>query len=106
MMLDLGEQRDRKLLPEAAVDFRHHPLRSSRLMSGLQIVLFQEVVVQIDSVDEAAPGLVCLFYGDEKWALHRFSIAWGLALGPHSKGSSSAVCRALLQTGGRQSWIS
>jgi len=27
------------------------------------------VVVQIDSVEEAAPGLDCLFSGDEKWVL-------------------------------------
>ena len=103
MMLDLGEQRDPKLLLEAAVDSRHHPLRSSRLMSGLQKVLFQEVFVQIDSVDEAAPGLDCLFYDDEKWFPRRFSIAWGSGLGPHPRGSSSAVCRGLLQTGDRQS---
>ncbi len=67
------------------------------------------MVVQIGSVDEAAPGLDCLVYsdyGDERWALHRFSTAWGSGLGPHSKGSSSAVCRGLLHAGGRQSWTS
>jgi hypothetical protein len=105
-MLDLGEQRDRKLLPEAAVGSRHHLLRNSRLMSGLRKVQFQEVVGQIDSVDEAAPGLGSLFYGDEKWVLHRFSIAWGSGLGPHSRGHSGTVRRGLLQAGGRQSWTS
>lgn len=64
------------------------------------------MVVQIDSVEEAAPGLDCLFSGDEKWVLHRFSVALGPGLGPHSKGSSSAVSRGLLQAGGRQSWTS
>lgn len=106
MMLDLAEQRDLKLLPEVAVDSRHHPLRRSRLMSGLQKVLLQEVVVQSGSVDEAAPAPDCVFYGDEKWFLHRFSIAWGSGLVPHSKASASVVCHGPLQAGCRQSWTS